>query len=129
MTATVNRTTSGSANKTKMTNPSTGKNGTAGVLVGEHVFFMAISSARALMAEGTIDLKRRKKGEAIGSKSDTQSVASRIKGGTNDSRDGHLGPILWGAHFGLGSRRSRIKKSKKKSCKPMKWAVSICHPC
>ncbi|GAB4837113.1 hypothetical protein Ancab_002024 [Ancistrocladus abbreviatus] len=96
--------------------PSPGKNGKARVPIGEHVSSTANYPVRALMAEKTADLKRRKIGEKIGFKPDIQFVALVKEGAINDMEEGHPGPILQGP-LCLGSRLEP-KKPGAKCSKP-----------
>ncbi|GAB4841730.1 hypothetical protein Ancab_022452 [Ancistrocladus abbreviatus] len=108
--------------------PRSGNKENAAIQEGNHVSSSACSSTRALMAEGTVDLKRSKKSDSIGSKADTPFVASRPKGGADFLIADNLGPLSQGPILALDQNLIRPSKPKKKTCKPLKSAASVCLP-
>ncbi|GAB4853600.1 hypothetical protein Ancab_017791 [Ancistrocladus abbreviatus] len=89
---------------------------------------MVCSSARALMAEGTEDLKRSKKSDSIGLIAITPSVAFRPEGGVDFFIVDNPRPFSQGPTLALDQNQKRPSKPKKKTCKSLKRVVPACLP-
>ncbi|GAB4834196.1 hypothetical protein Ancab_032461 [Ancistrocladus abbreviatus] len=93
-------------------------------MTGTHVSSTACSSARALLAEGIANLKRRKKCDPIRSKSDTSFIAHTPGRGVVSTAT-NPGPPSPGPIKALDKILTRPLKPKKKTSKSLKRAAPI----